>query len=40
MSIYKLANTDNWFGRSSDQQLYLHEIVKLLNLQEYEYQKV
>lgn len=39
MSIYKLANTDNWFGRSSDQQLYLHEKVKLLNLQEYEYQK-
>ncbi|MDF4201908.1 formimidoylglutamase [Maribacter sp. SA7] len=34
MSIYKLANTDNWFGRTSDKQLYLHEKVAFTNLNE------
>lgn len=34
MSTYKLANTDNWFGRSSEQQLYLHEKVSFSNLSE------
>ncbi|SIQ18095.1 formimidoylglutamase [Maribacter ulvicola] len=38
MSIYKLANKDKWFGRSSKQQLYLHEKVKFSNLKEYDLQ--
>jgi len=32
MSIYKLANKDNWFGRSSNEQNYLHEKIKFSSL--------
>lgn len=31
MSTYKLPNSDNWIGRTTDQQLYLHEKVVLAN---------
>ena len=34
MSNYKLANKDNWKGRSSDQQLYLHEKVKFSSIKD------
>ncbi|WP_300021440.1 formimidoylglutamase [uncultured Maribacter sp.] len=34
MFNYKLANPETWFGRSSDQQLYLHEKVLFSNLNE------
>ena len=34
MSNYKLANRDNWKGRSSDQQLYLHEKVQFSSIKE------
>ncbi|MDP5062638.1 MAG: formimidoylglutamase, partial [Maribacter sp.] len=34
MSNYKLANKDNWKGRSSDQQQYLHEKVQFSSIKE------
>ena len=34
MSNYKLANKENWKGRSSDQQLYLHEKVQFSSIYE------
>lgn len=34
MSNYKLANKDNWKGRISDQQLYLHEKIRFSSIKE------
>ncbi|SHJ73027.1 formimidoylglutamase [Maribacter aquivivus] len=34
MSNYKLANKENWKGRSSNQQLYLHEKVEFSSIKE------